>query len=136
MHALERHIKHHDLKAYHCHNEWLHHTEEVTAYYQEHTNIDIAETLQAETEKYQQQQRDYQRRYNQRPDIQERQKAYQQEYSQRPDIQERERKRRETPEYKEQKRVNVRRYDKKRKQTPEYRERERKRQQKIRDRKK
>ena len=46
MNTLESHVKYNTLKVYHVRGEWLYHTEEVKAFYQERTNINIKETLQ------------------------------------------------------------------------------------------
>ena len=94
MLQLEQDIKKEHLKNFNFRNEWLHHTPEVKAFYQAHTNVDIEITLLGAIEKKNEYNREYWREYRKKPE----RKEYQREY-------------REQPQNKERKRASAQQYE-------------------------
>lgn len=96
MRDLELQIKHYHLKNFHYRNEWLYHTPEVIAFYQERTNVDIETTLSDAIEHYLQRMREKAQKRRQHTEVKEhnkeRLKEYQREYHSRPEVKERHRK--------------------------------------------
>lgn len=92
---LELQIKHYHLKNAHYRNEWLYHTPEVIAFYQERTNVDIEAVLSDAIESHLKRDRERAQEYRKRREITEHDKKrfreYQREYHQRPEIKKRKR---------------------------------------------
>ena len=132
MNTLESHIKYHNLEAYH-YGEWLYHTEEVKAFYQERTNIDIKETLQRaikeETRKrtktlspeQKSRKREREKERSQRPDVKAHRQNYEKARQHRPERKAQSRAYRQRPDVKEYRQT----YDKMRDQHPERKARKR-----------
>ena len=87
MNKLERHIKHQHLNLFIFHHEWLHHTPEVRAFYQERTNVDIEKSLSDAIETYKATQSKAKRRWTEQQ--REQAKEYRQERWQDPAYRER-----------------------------------------------